>query len=72
LPVAAIVEEKIFCCHGGLSPNLKSMEQIRQITRPTNVPDQGILCDLLWSDPDKVIFNFDLIFINYELLLVLL
>ncbi len=50
-----LVDEKIFCCHGGLSPDLQSMEQIRRIMRPTDVPDQGLLCDLLWSDPDKVI-----------------
>ena len=31
------------------------MEQIRRIMRPTDVPDQGLLCDLLWSDPDKVL-----------------
>lgn len=48
-----LVDEKIFCCHGGLSPDLQSMEQIRRIMRPTDVPDQGLLCDLLWSDPDK-------------------
>lgn len=53
LPVAAIVEEKIFCCHGGLSPELISMDQIRQLPRPTDVPDQGLLCDLLWSDPSE-------------------
>lgn len=47
------MDEKIFCCHGGLSPDLQSMEQIRRIMRPTDVPDQGLLCDLLWSDPDK-------------------
>mmetsp|Transcript_32218 Transcript_32218/g.28546 ORF Transcript_32218/g.28546 Transcript_32218/m.28546 type:complete len:109 (+) Transcript_32218:556-882(+) len=29
------------------------MEQIRKIPRPTDVPDIGLLCDLLWSDPDK-------------------
>lgn len=58
LPVAAIVDEKIFCCHGGLSPDLQSMEQIRRIMRPTDVPDQGLLCDLLWSDPDKVIMFY--------------
>ncbi|ETO08585.1 serine/threonine protein phosphatase [Reticulomyxa filosa] len=53
LPVAAVVDEKIFCMHGGLSPELKSMEQIRRVMRPTDVPDSGLLCDLLWSDPDK-------------------
>jgi len=53
LPVAAVVDEKIFCMHGGLSPELKSFEQIRRIMRPTDVPDSGLLCDLLWSDPDK-------------------
>lgn len=55
LPVAAIVEEKIFCCHGGLSPDLTSMDRIRQLTRPTDVPDQGLLCDLLWSDPSETV-----------------
>lgn len=29
------------------------MEQIRRIKRPTDVPESGLLCDLLWSDPDK-------------------
>lgn len=53
LPVAAIVDEKILCMHGGLSPSLKSMDQIRRIPRPTDVPDSGLLCDLLWADPDK-------------------
>ncbi|KAH1020556.1 hypothetical protein HUJ04_010189 [Dendroctonus ponderosae] len=39
LPIAAIIDEKIFCCHGGLSPDLQGMEQIRHIMRPTDVPD---------------------------------
>ena len=41
--------------HGGLSPELKSLEQIKRIGRPTDVPDTGLLCDLLWADPDKEI-----------------
>ena len=41
--------------HGGLSPDLSSMEQIRRVMRPTDVPDTGLLCDLLWSDPDPQI-----------------
>ncbi|KAK6013825.1 Ser/Thr phosphatase family protein, partial [Ostertagia ostertagi] len=44
-----LMHEKIFCCHGGLSPDLQNMEQIRRVMRPTDV----FLCDLLWSDPDK-------------------
>jgi len=53
LPTAAIVDEKIFCMHGGLSPEINSMDQIKRIVRPTDVPDTGLLCDLLWSDPEK-------------------
>lgn len=41
LPVAAIVDEKIFCMHGGLSPELNDMEQIKRVLRPTDVPDTG-------------------------------
>jgi len=52
LPLGAIIEEKILCIHGGLSPDLKSLDQIRRIARPTEIPDAGLLCDLLWADPD--------------------
>jgi serine/threonine-protein phosphatase PP1 catalytic subunit len=51
LPIAAIVASKIFCVHGGLSPALSHMDDIRNIARPTDVPDYGLLNDLLWSDP---------------------
>nr|GMD98733.1 serine/threonine-protein phosphatase PP1 [Ipomoea batatas] len=53
LPVAALIDEKILCMHGGLSPDLKHLDQIRSIPRPIDVPDQGLLCDLLWADPDR-------------------
>jgi serine/threonine-protein phosphatase PP1 catalytic subunit len=53
LPIAAIIDEKIFCVHGGLSPDLLDMEQMRRIERPTDVPDEGLICDLLWSDPER-------------------
>lgn len=58
LPVAAIIDEKIFCTHGGLSPEMKSLDQVRQIERPCDVPEEGLLCDLLWSDPDKDIVGW--------------
>ncbi|KAM3182841.1 GTP-binding nuclear protein gsp1/Ran [Hymenolepis weldensis] len=60
LPVSAIVENQIFCCHGGLSPDMLTPElvklanlrqKIRDIARPCDVPERGLLCDLLWSDP---------------------
>ena len=44
--------------HGGLSPELDQLGQIREITRPTEIPEQGLLCDLLWSDPDPEIVGW--------------
>ncbi|GFN13707.1 phosphoprotein phosphatase PP4 catalytic subunit [Aspergillus tubingensis] len=58
LPLVAIIEDKIFCMHGGLSPDLTSMDQIRRIMRPTDIPDEGLLCDLLWADPGKHILGW--------------
>lgn len=65
MPVCALIENKILSMHGGLAYELKNIEQIKSIARPTEVPDSGkkilinieiyknsgILCDLLWSDP---------------------
>lgn len=53
LPVAALIDDKILCMHGGLSPDLNHLDQIRNLPRPTPVPDAGLLCDLLWSDPGR-------------------
>mmetsp|Transcript_21679 Transcript_21679/g.47205 ORF Transcript_21679/g.47205 Transcript_21679/m.47205 type:complete len:306 (-) Transcript_21679:34-951(-) len=52
LPFVAIIDDKIFCVHGGLSPEVNNMEQIRRIVRPTDVPEVGSVCDFLWADPD--------------------
>jgi serine/threonine-protein phosphatase PP1 catalytic subunit len=52
MPVSAVVGEKILCMHGGLSPSLEDMGQIKALPRPTDIPDEGLLCDLLWADPD--------------------
>ncbi|KRY42233.1 Serine/threonine-protein phosphatase PP1, partial [Trichinella spiralis] len=53
MPLSALVSKKIFCMHGGISSELKNFDQIRGIQRPTSVSPSGILCDLLWSDPDE-------------------
>ncbi len=53
LPVAAILDDKIICMHGGLGPDLDKIDRIKNIIRPTDVPERGLLCDLLWSDPDE-------------------
>lgn len=58
LPIAATINDKIFCIHGGLSPDLADLKQIENIKRPTDIPDNGLLADLLWSDPDPLIKNF--------------
>lgn len=51
LPVAALIDDKIFCMHGGLSQDLIDYTDIEAIMRPTDIPDMGLLCDLLWADP---------------------
>ncbi len=58
LPIAAVIESKILCMHGGLSPDLKNYRVLRNLLRPTDVPDSGVLCDLLWSDPDEDVLEW--------------
>jgi serine/threonine-protein phosphatase PP1 catalytic subunit len=99
LPCTAIIDEKIICMHGGLSPDLdyagetefsssgsgssgdddrsskstkkddgnnssgSGLGKINKIERPCDVPDDGLLCDILWSDPDP---SIEVSFINKE------
>jgi len=58
MPVAAVVADKILCMHGGLSPDLNEINNVFDIARPTDVPDEGLLCDLLWADPDPNVLGW--------------
>jgi serine/threonine-protein phosphatase 2A catalytic subunit len=44
--------QQIFCLHGGLSPSIDTLDHVRSIDRVQEVPHEGPMCDLLWSDPD--------------------
>lgn len=54
LSLGALVEDRLFCIHGGLSPSLKTIDEIRGIDRKQEVPHEGSMCDLLWSDPEGI------------------
>jgi len=54
LSLSAIIEDKVFCVHGGLSPAINTLDQIRAIDRKQEVPHDGAMCDLMWSDPEDI------------------
>ena len=52
-PIAAVVEKEMFCVHGGLSPQADIIDDIEQVNRVVQIPNQGIACDLIWNDPNE-------------------
>ena len=52
LPMTAVVSDRIFCLHGGLSPSIDTLDHARDLDRVQEVPHEGPMCDLVWSDPD--------------------
>jgi len=54
LSLSAVVDNEIFAVHGGLSPSITTLDQIRIINRKQEVPHDGAMCDLLWSDPEEI------------------
>jgi len=54
LGISCLIDGKIFCVHGGLSPQAQTLDLIRTIVRDVEVPHEGPLCDLMWSDPEDI------------------
>ncbi|KAI9275349.1 serine/threonine-protein phosphatase 4 catalytic subunit [Sporodiniella umbellata] len=54
LTLSAIIDDQVLCVHGGLSPSINTLDQIRTIDRKQEVPHDGAMCDLLWSDPEEI------------------
>lgn len=54
LTLSAIIDGRVLCVHGGLSPDLRTLDQIRIIDRLCEIPHEGPFCDLMWSDPEDV------------------
>ncbi|RNF05982.1 protein phosphatase 4 catalytic subunit [Trypanosoma rangeli] len=54
MPLMALVEDDVLCVHGGLSPDINTLDEIRVLDRKQEVPHEGPMTDLLWSDPDDI------------------
>ncbi|EJT97126.1 Metallo-dependent phosphatase [Dacryopinax primogenitus] len=54
LPLSATIDDSILCVHGGLSPDIRTLDQVRVLSRAQEVPHEGAFCDLMWSDPDDI------------------
>lgn len=54
LSLAAIIDGRVLCVHGGLSPEIRTLDQIRVVARAQEIPHEGAFCDLVWSDPEDV------------------
>ncbi|KAI9668993.1 MAG: 3',5'-cyclic-nucleotide phosphodiesterase (PDEase) (3':5'-CNP) [Caeruleum heppii] len=51
LPLAAVMNKQFLCIHGGLSPELHTLEDLKSIDRFREPPTHGLMCDILWADP---------------------
>jgi len=51
LPVTALVDGRFFCVHGGISPELLTLDDLHRLNRFQEPGSHGLLCDLLWADP---------------------
>ena len=54
MTLGAIIDGKVLCVHGGLSPEIRTLDQVRVVARAQEIPHEGAFCDLVWSDPEEV------------------
>ena len=54
LNIAALINGKVLCVHGGLSPEIRTLDQVNVINRLQEIPHEGAFCDMMWSDPDEI------------------
>ncbi len=54
LPLAGVIEGKMLALHGGLSPEIRCIDQIRSIDRKQEIPTEGGFAHLMWSDPEEI------------------
>ncbi|KAG5358846.1 putative serine/threonine-protein phosphatase C22H10.04 [Yarrowia sp. C11] len=60
LTLSVVIDNSIFCVHGGLSPTIHSIDQIKVVDRFREIPHEGPIADLVWSDPDEQRADFAL------------
>jgi serine/threonine-protein phosphatase 6 catalytic subunit len=54
LALSALIDNRTLCVHGGLSPDVRALDQIRTIDRLCEIPHEGPFCDMMWSDPEDI------------------
>jgi len=52
--LAAVIDGRVLCVHGGLSPRIGTLDQVRLLERNQEIPHEGAFCDLMWSDPEDI------------------
>ncbi|CEH15525.1 metallo-dependent phosphatase [Ceraceosorus bombacis] len=58
LTLSVVIDDRIFCVHGGLSPSVHYIDQVKIIDRFREIPHEGPMADLVWSDPDPAATDF--------------
>lgn len=53
LPLSCLIDGQVFCPHGGLSPSINTLDELRALDRIQDIPHEGPMSDLVWSDPDR-------------------